>query len=191
MDGLVLMSQILEQPLGKMLEPHQKLIAEFVPPKAPKSMKAYQMTHQMALLEANRFFLNITPPVASYDQNVKDETDVIMEILEFLKLDDELLQKFQCFDFRQYYPLSFLPYRIAAFRKWKDRKCVFFIKIQMRKILKTLKNLWFISELCTAKFSICFFEISKKNSVFHFFIGKFNAKFNSFSISITCSSFRV
>ncbi|OQV12189.1 Transformation/transcription domain-associated protein [Hypsibius exemplaris] len=118
MDGLLLFSQVLEQSLGKVLEPHQKLIAEFVPPKRPSTMKSYQMNHQLALLEANRFFLNVTgPTVASYDPNRTEDVDVITEVLEFLKMADEPLQKkYQCFDFRQYYPLSFLPWRIAAFR---------------------------------------------------------------------------
>lgn len=118
MDGLKLIAEALNKPLGEVLEPYKKLIGEFVPPKGPSAMKSYQMAHQTALLEANEFFLTATPTVVSYEQGKQEDIDIIMEILEFVTQDDDSLsKKYQCFDFRQYHPLSFLPYRIACFRE--------------------------------------------------------------------------
>lgn len=118
MSALQLSATILNQSMSELLQCHERLIHDFVPPKRPTSMKAYQMSHQTALLDANRFFLTHAPNVAKYDPNAKEDMDVVNEILMFLKNDDKALQEnYQCFDFRQYHPISFLPYRISAYRK--------------------------------------------------------------------------
>ena len=119
MNALELTAKLLNQSLSELLQPHERLIHDFVPPKRPTSMKAYQMSHQTALLDANRFFVTNAPNVAKYDPGAKEDMDVVHEILMFLKQDDKTLQEnFQCFDFRQYHPISFLPYRISAYRKY-------------------------------------------------------------------------
>ncbi|XP_055352903.1 transformation/transcription domain-associated protein-like isoform X2 [Paramacrobiotus metropolitanus] len=117
MDGLKFIAEALHKPLGDVLEPHKKLLIEFVPPKGISSLKSYQMAHQTALLEANEFFLTLSPPVVAYDLNKAEDYEIVREVLDFVICEDEKLQKsYPCFDPNQYYPVSFLPFRIAAFK---------------------------------------------------------------------------